>query len=84
METFKILARVYPSEPGFTAVVTALPEKTSTLAQVRTRCCDSHNEAVTLLQPMTHTLRLELMDHGHSVVAIEFPAPSAPEFQAWV
>ena len=84
METFKILARVFPSEPGFTAVVTALPEKTSTLAQVRTCCCESHSEAVTLLHPMTHSLRQELMEHGHSVVAIEFPALPATEFQVWV
>ena len=75
METFKILARVYPSAPGFTAVVTALPEKTSTLAQVRTCCCDSHTEAIKLLQPMTHTLRLELLDRGHSVAAVEFSTP---------
>jgi len=83
METFRILARVYPAQPGFTAVVTALPEKTSTLAVVRTRSCGSRNEAVSLLQPMTQTLRLELVDRGHAVVAIEFPTSKRHEFQAW-
>jgi hypothetical protein len=72
LENFKIMARVYPSDEGFTAAVTALPEKASTLAEVRTRPCDSHQEGITLLDPMTQSLQLELTGRGDSVLGIEF------------
>lgn len=71
---FTIWARVLASEGGsFTAVVSAVPAHADTLAEVRSLACDSHEDALTMLDPMASVLGTELTSRGDLVASIEFP-----------
>ena len=71
---FTIWARVLADEGGFfTAVVSAVPVHTNTLAEVRSLACDSRQDALTMLDPMARVLGTELMSRGDLVASVEFP-----------
>ena len=74
MGSFTIWARVSSGDTGgFTATACAVPVERSELADVRTNACDSHQEAINLLDPMARRLALELSSRGDQVLSIEFP-----------
>lgn len=61
---FTIRTRVNLEGGTPVAVVVALPIQTATLAEVRTRNCSSREEALSQLDSMEQSLRLDLAARG--------------------